>query len=304
MTSRLGRMWGNPLWRVMWSCAALILAAACSKPVSNTGTSARNTLLIGGRDYSADERIQYKLPKVLREISGLALDQSGRLFAHNDEDGVIYEIDYHAGKVVRRFALDGIAHADFEGIAVAGGRVFLVTSRGAIVETVVGEPEQTVPTERHSERLDCEVEGLTFLPDQNGLLAACKNFPKQDPDVGLRLHLWDLDKAAYDPARVITVAWPVLTATPGIGNREEIQPSGITRAANGNLIIVAGRQSLLIELTPEGAPVRAARLDKGRHRQTEGIEITTSGILILADEGDGEGSNKSRGRLSVYVPAD
>lgn len=284
--------------------AALLIATGCAEPGSDRGAGTAEALRIGGRIYPLAERVQFKLPKVLREISGLALNDSDRLFAHNDEQGIVYEIDYRAGKVVRRFALDGIVRSDFEGIAIAHDRLFLTTSRGEILETRVGEPEETVPFERHDARLDCEVEGLSFSPKDRALLVACKNLPTQDADTGLRVHLWDLDKAAYDPGRVLRVPRSALQDVITGADQHGIQPSGIAIATSGNLIVVAGRQHLLLELTPDGELVRTARLDAARHRQTEGIAVTTTGVLILADEGDSRGSDKSRGRLSVYVPAE
>jgi uncharacterized protein YjiK len=285
--------------------AIALCAAGCGEPgAQEPSRSALDTFRIAGRTYSPDARVQYKLPKVLREISGLALDDAGRLFAHNDEDGILYQIDYENGKVIHRFALDGVARADFEGIAVVGDRLYLTTSRGEIFETRIGGPDEMVPYERHEARLDCEVEGLTFSPRHNALLAACKNLPKGSSETGVELHAWDLDRRAYDDGRILSVPRSALRALPGLAAHRKIQPSGITMAPNGHLIIVAGRQHLLLELTAEGVPVGTAALDADRHRQTEGIAVTASGVLILADEGDGRGKNKSRGRLSVYAPVE
>jgi uncharacterized protein YjiK len=264
--------------------AIALCAAGCGEPgAQEPSRSALDTFRIAGRTYSPDARVQYKLPKVLREISGLALDNR---------------------KVIPRFALDGVARADFEGIAVVGDRLYLTTSRGEIFETRIGGPDEMVPYERHEARLDCEVEGLTFSPRHNALLAACKNLPKGSSETGVELHAWDLDRRAYDDGRILSVPRSALRALPGLAAHRKIQPSGITMAPNGHLIIVAGRQHLLLELTAEGVPVGTAALDADRHRQTEGIAVTASGVLILADEGDGRGKNKSRGRLSVYAPVE
>jgi uncharacterized protein YjiK len=283
--------------------AALILGnSACAEDTPES-------FEITGREYFAADRTQFKLPKVLREISGLALSDSGELFAHNDEDGIIYLVDYNQGKVVRRFALEGVAQADFEGIAVAGEELFLVTSRGEIYQTRIGAAEQMVPYQHHDERLDCEVEGLTHDATASALLVACKTLKKKHRADGLRLHVWSLERRAYDPARMVTIPYSALTAVADLGEDagkkgNRIQPTGVTIAPNGNLLIVAGRQHLLLELSPEGSLISFARLDEARHRQTEGIAMTKDHRLILSDEGDGKGSNKSRGRLSVYKPAE
>ena len=54
----------------------------------------------GGFLLDADSLQQWKLPKRLKEISGLALTPDDRLFAIDDEQSVIYEIDYVQGKTI------------------------------------------------------------------------------------------------------------------------------------------------------------------------------------------------------------
>lgn len=90
-----------------------------------------------GVDETARERIS--LPERLREISGLAMTADGRALAHDDEVGIIYEIDHRQGRVVKEFRLgNDTVRADFEGIAVAGDRIYLVTSDGTIYESPEG----------------------------------------------------------------------------------------------------------------------------------------------------------------------
>ncbi|MGH8222422.1 MAG: SdiA-regulated domain-containing protein, partial [Woeseiaceae bacterium] len=81
---------------------------------------------------------------------------------------------------------------------------------------------------------------------------------------------------------------------------DRLNPSGIAvEARSGHLLIVAAGQYAVIELTREGRFVDARRLPQStRHRQAEGIEVTTDGRLLLADEG---GTHK--GRLATYLPA-
>ncbi len=61
---------------------------------------------------------QWKLPKALKEISGLALTQDERLFAIEDESANVFELDYDQGRLIKRFAVsDPVLRGDFEGIA-------------------------------------------------------------------------------------------------------------------------------------------------------------------------------------------
>ena len=46
------------------------------------------------------------LPKSLKEISGLAVSQDGRLFGHDDERSVIYQLKPVNGKIIKKFIVE------------------------------------------------------------------------------------------------------------------------------------------------------------------------------------------------------
>jgi len=56
-------------------------------------------------DFSGKNPKSIILPKKLNEISGLAVTDENRLFTHNDEVGIVYEIDITTGKVIDEFQL-------------------------------------------------------------------------------------------------------------------------------------------------------------------------------------------------------
>ena len=75
--------------------------------------------------------IKIALPKGLDEISGLAYLGDNNIITHNDEYGIVYKIKLPLGEVINKFILgDKLASEDFEGIAVVGETLFLVTSSG------------------------------------------------------------------------------------------------------------------------------------------------------------------------------
>ena len=135
-------------------------------------------------DFAAGPRVVV-LPKSLREISGLAVADDGRIFTHNDENSEVSQVDPATGNIVKRFHVgEKGMKGDFEGIAVVGARFFLVSSRGELYEFAEGADEAVVPYEIRKTGLNVEndVEGLCYDPETQSLLLACKE--KAGKDLG------------------------------------------------------------------------------------------------------------------------
>lgn len=265
----------------------LLLSAGCADTPA--------PFAIGGYQYPANGLTQWALPETLQEISGLALGPQGRLFAHSDEAAVIYELDHRSGRILKRFALgDPPRPGDYEGIAWADGLLYLMTSEGDLL--VAPEPAHGAHTafRLHDTGLGrrCEIEGLDFDAPRRLLLVACKRPREAALKDKLAVLAWSLDRLAPAPEHDLIVTWK------GPDGRDELHPSGLTRSpVSGNLLLVAARQHALVEVSPRGEVVAVVRLrDRRQHPQMEGITVTPSGDLLIADEGDG-----GQGRLSVYA---
>ncbi len=245
-------------------------------------------------------KVEWKLPKRLREISGLATTPDGRLFAHNDERAIIYEIDIDEGEIVKSFHLgpNGI-EADFEGIAIAGDSIFLVTSTGTLYETVEGSADEEVNYATDDTGIGdvCEVEGLEYEPSDQTLLLACKTTRGLRLKGGVAVFRWSIESHRLAEPDLIWVS------EDEIGRhlpQKRFHPSGIARhPANGTYLIISAREHALIEVTPSGNVVAAEDLKSGRHRRAEGITVAVrkNGAfdLIISNEG-----GNRRARLARY----
>jgi hypothetical protein len=235
------------------------------------------------------------LPARLREISGLALTDDGRLLTHDDERAVVYEVDAR-GTLRKGFGLgDPIALGDFEGIATARGLVYLVTSDGMIYETSEGGSNERTRYEAYDTGLGgrCEVEGLAFDPDRDALLLACKNLRDEALEGSVAIFGWSFVTRSIVPHPIL-VDMRALTGPIGV---RRFQPSGIARVeATGTYLLLAGPQAAVAEISPTGDVLTVRRLDPTRHPQAEGIAVTADGRLAIADEG-GDG----RGRITIYA---
>jgi uncharacterized protein YjiK len=242
-----------------------------------------------------DDFKQWKLPKRLREISGLALTADERLLAVADEKAVVYELDFKEGKIVKSFALGNpVVRADFEGIAVLGDTIWLMTSDGMLFAAEEGPDGRAVRYQNYDTGHGdyCELEGLAQDPSAGTLILACKDTGSKKRE--LKLFEWTASKDGIEHVRDISLPESAIT---GKIDKKRINPSGIAiDPRSGERVLVAARQDALVRLKPNGTLSEAIILaKKGRHRQAEGIEMTQDGRMLIADEG-----GSGRARLAVY----
>lgn len=253
--------------------------------------------MLAGYSLRAESMTQWRLPDRLNEISGLALDADGRLFAVADEAAIVYELDADAGRIRRTFTFGAPAlRGDFEGIAAVDGRVYLLTSDGHLVSGKVGEDGEDLEYTEVDTGVgdECELEGLARQPGRDVLLMACKQLHRGHRLRDLSVFAWSLEQHALLPAATVVV--PVSDVLRRL-RTDRLNPSGLAvDPASGHLVLLASRQHALVELTAAGRLVGVAALPAARHRQPEGIEFTADGRLLIADEG---GSHKAR--LGIYV---
>ncbi len=242
---------------------------------------------------------RWELPKELNEISGLAVDSKGRLFAHGDERAIIYQLDPATHRVVKRFAFGRPApRGDFEGIAVAGDQLVLTTSDGVLYLGREGADGEAVPYTVRDTRVGrrCEVEGLAYEPTNRSLLLACKLARIESLRGRVAVFAWSLERGALATAPALLV--PVSRITRALG-ASTLHPSDLTRdPSSGHYLIVASREHAIVELTAAGEVADVRRLRHSLHRQAEGLAFAADGALLVGDEASGK-----RATLTVYPRA-
>ena len=266
----------------------LLLAGCAATPASNEANAT-----------TADEdgvRV-ISLPDGLREISGLAVAGPTSLFAHNDERGVVSEIDIATGRVLRAFTFGG--RDDYEGIAAHDGRVFVISSRGmlssfaAVADGATVTPE-TVDTGAGDQ---CEIEGLSLSPRPGQLLILCKEVRGRGNRDRLLIFAWDIAARRLAPQPFVDV-----DLREALGeNRRGFAPSSLDwDASRRRLVILSARNRLLLETDESGQILTQRVLDANRHPQAEGVAVMPNGALAVADEA---GDSGGPGRLTVYPTA-
>lgn len=256
--------------------AALLAACGASSPVD-----AQESASV----FQNAPAQQHSLPDQLREISGLAVAPDGRLFAHDDERAVIYELDAARGAIVKSFSLGPEPLAgDFEGLAIAPDGVFwMTTSRGSLYRFTEGANGAHVAFETFDSGLDdtCEVEGLAHGPSEESLILACKQNQARRMRDRISLYRWPFSGSAQ-PWRDLPEG--EIARAAGI---EHFRPSSIEfDAESSRVLLLSARDSALAELAPDGALLTARALGRG-HAQPEGAAVLPDGSLVISDEASG-----------------
>lgn len=238
--------------------------------------------------FSSSKVMGVKLPKELAEISGLACSPDGRLFAHNDEVGTVYEIDPAKGSIVKNWSLGPHkVKEDFEGIAFNNGIFFLTTSSGKIFRFTEGadgkEVSYTTFTSGLSEQNN--VEGLCYDAATNSLLLACKDDPGSESEDSRAIYRVALPLGSAATELHITLSLEDLTSW---NSNSEFRPSGIEiHPATQSLYVIAARGNSIAVLTSDGTLQSQYDLPKKLHAQPEGISISLHGTVYIANEGSG-----------------
>jgi len=268
---------------------AILLLAACAEPAS----SQREPLApIPHSLFATEASQQWRMPLEILEISGMALSADGRLFAHDDERAVIYEISTERGQFVKRFALGAPLTGDFEGLAIdADGAFWMITSDGNLLRFSEGADGSRVAYETLNTGLGdvCEIEGLAFLASANSLIIACKRNQARAMRDEISLYQWRPDGGEARLWRSIPLA--DIQAATGV---EDFRPSSIEfDSRTGRTILLSANDAALIEL--DGETIVAARRLGRIHTQAEGLAVLPNGSLVISDEG-----GDSRALLSIY----
>ena len=296
--------------RVRWTRAIVfvlvcVLAAPAGALASDPQSPATAPIGLVSYNFEKDAAIRWKLAGCLTEISGLAMAPDGRLFTHDDEVAVVYEVDYLSGGIVKAFGLANLGQTiadDLEGIAFVDDTVYMVTSTGRIYEFPEGKDGEQVAFNVYDSGVGCacEIEGLAFDPRGRVLLILCKNPLVQELAGKVGIYHWSVDnKRTVEGGRTLVDTAEILAAI----DKKKFQPSGIeVHPESGNYFLVSARQGSVAEVTPNGRVVAALRFPAKWHRQAEGITFAPDNTMIVSDEGAGEHARLTLYPISKVIP--
>lgn len=256
----------------------------------------KDAALLSHYDLSAKHPTTFVLPKRVSEASGLTMTADGRLFCHDDERGVVYQIDYTNGKIIKQFSLGRFGvKGDFEDIAMKGTTFYLAESNGTIYEFPDAGDGQSVEFQVYRTSLTArnDVEGLVYDPETDCLLLACKGFPGKGFGGYKAVYSFSLSTKRLSPQPRFLISLKKVTKH---STEEEFKPSGITRnPGTGTFFIIAAHGWSIIELSTDGKILAQQSINPKANPHPEGIAFAPDQTLILCNDGQGE-----RGTLTIY----
>lgn len=234
-----------------------------------------------------------KLPSSLNEISGICYSSEGNLFGHNDEIGIVYQINQTSGKIIKRFQLGswGI-EADFEDIAIAQDRFFLITSKGVLYEFREGSDLEKVEFNEIDLGFSSsfEIEGLCYDEVTDALLIACKSYAGKKHKGMRAVYSFALETKKTNETPRFLLSLKELKNNYGF---KEFHPSAISRdPATGNFFILSSKGgSSIIEIDSKGNLLNGWELDNKTHPQPEGLTFDQNGNMLISDESAGKSAS-------------
>jgi len=273
----------------------LLIISACGsgqKQESNT-TNPKDDILRFNLDKPAKK---IKLPAELREISALSYYKDNLVACLQDEDGIIYLIDFDTEEIAQKIKIAG--KGDFEGIETIGDTAYMMKSKGKIIR-IKNFMEESPEIEKYDlgfgAKNDCE--GLGFNAETNELLIACKGRAELPDDIQKNIKLPELKKyrAVYTVNRKnmkLNIKPKYLlekTEYEKISRTDDFKPSAIAvQPKTNNLYILASAGKLLVVIDKYGNYLTHKQLNPKQFIQPEGICFSPDGKkLFIANEGKG-----------------
>lgn len=213
-----------------------------------------------------------KLGRELEEISGLHFKDQNSLYAIQDEEGKIFEIDLRTGdsKVILDFKEKG----DYEGLSKKGEFFYVLKSNGSIYRVGSNGKFKKYPFLKKGKGYDFE--GLCLDKEGKNLLVACKQHANKDKNDHIWIYEFSLKRMEYKKNEYLKI--------PKKEVHKKFKPSGIAVDSNGTLYITAANSFTLASFDKEGKLLNKAQLPFLNYPQVEGICFSPDGLLYLSSE--------------------
>jgi uncharacterized protein YjiK len=235
---------------------------------------------------------QWDLPAVLKEVSGISAIDNDRFACIQDERGSIFIFNLSTKNIEQEISFAGVG--DYEGIAVVGETIYVVTADGKIYEVKnykSGKPGVT--NYRTHLTAKQNIEGLAYDSKNNRLLASVKDQEMNGADYK-GIYSFDLatKTMAKEPVYKIDLSDPLLANGKKKKSGNTIQPSEIlVHPVTNEILVLDGPGGRLVVLDANGKIKKLHQLAGKAFSQPEGMTFAPGGKFYISNEGKKEPGN-------------
>ncbi len=227
----------------------------------------------------------WKLPSVLKEVSGIAFLPPNRLACIQDERGSIFIYNLDNSSLEREIGFGG--RGDYEGISIKGSTAYVLESNGTLYR--VTNFMENARTEKFETFLSSknDTEGLFYEAGKNRLLVAVK---AEDPHSNDQKGIYAVElpsmKMDETPVFSLTFKEKIFDEIRKKDVENTFFPSEIAvDPSSRDILILEAREPKLLVLTPEGKAKALHVLSRELFPQPEGLTFDSSGRLYISNEG-------------------
>ncbi|PSL48698.1 uncharacterized protein YjiK [Chitinophaga niastensis] len=240
--------------------------------------------------YDLKEPVRYRVRESMQEISGIALfPDEHNIFAINDEEGRIYQIDVNTTKAYPsyKFAMNG----DFEDICHTDSGWFVLKSKGSLYEIHDLLSDSTSSTHyKMPKQGKREFETIYFDSLQNRVVLICKNC-EDDKKKGITsAYSFDLATKTFDTTAIYHFDSREIARLAGTDMRFFKPSAAAIHPIEKRLYIVASVNGLLVIADLQGHVQEAYNLKHRLFLQPEGLSFAPNGDLYISNEGGFDGT--------------
>jgi hypothetical protein len=229
------------------------------------------------------------LPARLNEVSGVTTISDRELGCVQDEEGAVFVYDLAQQRITRRMPFG--PPGDYEDIARAGSRLFVLRSDGFLFE--IQGLSGTPPVKVHALRVpSSDSEGLCHDARHNRLLIAPKTRLGREKELKdtRAIFAFDLATASLQRDPLLVLSVDAIRAFAGGWNRPALRfmPSAVAvHPLTSEIFVISAVDRVLVTFDTAGGVTGYASLDPKRFRQPEGLAFLANGDLVITNEAAG-----------------
>jgi hypothetical protein len=228
----------------------------------------------------------WKLPYVLREVSGISHMNDTKIACIQDEEGIIFIYDLEQQQIVKEIEFG--PRGDYESIRIIDSVAYVMESSGKIYKIIDFESEQR-KIELYKTNFSSfnDMESLDFLEKQQVFLTVPKEnnlLNNREKFIIYQLNPKDF-KIKEKPFIALDYKDSIFNFKNSMLFKSEFLASELSIHPKTNEIYVLdSRIPKLLILNPDGSPQKLLKLNPENFQQPEGLSFDSKGRLYISNE--------------------